>query len=654
MVTCGKHLILGIFVILMFISSTFFPYPNKQLKLMPPEKGIYLSAFPNFGGSEDKVSAEKISDFCELSGRKITWAYFSNNWNNGIKFPEKCINIIHLSGFTPYVRLMPRTNFEEGKKDSTYSMQKIIDGKFDSDLIRWAKKDKQLKYPIIVEFAPEPNGNWFPWSGVFNGGEKTTGYGDPILPDGPERYRDAYRHIIDIFKSEGVKNITWMFHIDAHSMPSEKWNSMKAYYPGDNYIDWIGVSAYGALQPGDDWISFKDVMDKAYPELSNISKSKPLAVLEFGIIKDSKNKLRKARWITQAFNIIKTGRYPRIKAISYWDEKWQNEDETYSDLRINSSVEALNAYRKGVNSPIFVTKPHFSNWDENKIYSMNNVNDFLYQLQNIDLEKISKTKFDLVIMDYSKDGSDEQRFTPEEIYKLENSAGGQKIVLSYLSIGEAEDYRWYWDDAWDKNKDGVPDKGAPTWLGTENPDWEGNYRVRYWDEGWKKIVFSYIDKIIDAGFNGVYLDTVDTYEYWKDNGSDKETREKAETRMTYFVKQISDYIHNKKGKYDFLIFVQNAEELGTDKNYLNAVDGIGKEDLWFDGNKPQPASYTEESIKYLNLFKNSGKTVLITDYVRKVPLIDKFYLNAIDNGFIPYATVRNLDQLIVNPGHEPD
>ncbi len=654
MMTYDKHLILGILVILMFISSIFSPYPNGQLKLMPPENGMYLAAFPNFGGSEDKVSAEKIFDFCKLSGKRIAWAYFSNNWNNGIKFPDRCINIIHLSGFTPYVRLMPRTNFEEGKKDSTYSMQKIIDGKFDADLIQWAKKARALKYPIIVEFAPEPNGNWFPWSGIFNGGGKTTGYGDPMLPDGPERYRDAYRHIIDIFKSEGVKNITWMFHIDAHSMPAEKWNSMKAYYPGDNYIDWIGVSAYGALQPSDDWVSFKDVMDEAYPELSKISSKKPLAVLEFGVIEDNRDKLRKARWITEAFNVIKSGRYPRIKAVSYWDEKWQNEDETYSDLRINSSKETLNAYRKGISSSIFVTSPHFSNWDADKIYSMNNVNDFLYQLQDIDLEKIGKTKFDLAIIDYSKDGSNEERFTPEEVYRLEHSAGGQKIVLSYLSIGEAEDYRWYWKNTWDENKDGTPDKGAPNWLGPENPDWEGNYRVKYWNEGWKKIVYNYLDKIIDAGFNGVYLDTVDTYEYWEEHASDKKTREKAEAEMVKFVKQISDYVRNKRGRRNFLIFVQNAEELGVHKDYLNAINGIGKEDLWFNGNTPQPTSYTKESIKYLNLFKNSGKIVLVTDYVRKKSLIDKFYSNAIDNGFIPYATVRDLDKLIINPGHAPD
>ncbi len=100
---------------------------------------------------------------------------------------------------------------------------------------------------------------------------------------------------------------------------------------------------------------------------------------------------------------------------------------------------------------------------------------FVYQLQRIDLEAIGETKFDLVIMDYSRDGSDERKFTAAQISALKDSQGGPKTVLSYMSIGEAEDYRWYWQRSWDANRDGRPDAGAPAWLGRSGPDWPGNY-----------------------------------------------------------------------------------------------------------------------------------------------------------------------------------
>jgi endo-alpha-1,4-polygalactosaminidase (GH114 family) len=92
--------------------------------------------------------------------------------------------------------------------------------------------------------------------------------------------------------------------------------------------------------------------------------------------------------------------------------------------------------------------------------SANAPNDFVYQLRRFDLEAIGETKFDLVIMDYFRDGSDERKFTAAQISALKNSSGGPKTVLYYMSIGGAEDYRWYWQHSWDADRDGRPDTDA--------------------------------------------------------------------------------------------------------------------------------------------------------------------------------------------------
>lgn len=80
-----------------------------------------------------------------------------------------------------------------------------------------------------------------------------------------------------------------------------------------------------------------------------------------------------------------------------------------------------------------------------------------------------------------------------------------------MSIGEAEDYRYYWQLEWDIN--------PPSWIDKENPDWQGNYKVQYWNESWQNIIFgsdkSYLDKIIETGFDGVYLDIIDAFEYFE-------------------------------------------------------------------------------------------------------------------------------------------
>ena len=252
-------------------------------KLIPFENGIYHGAFPDFGGQENFVSDERIIAYQDLTGKEIAWAYFSNNWIGGIFFPIDDISIIHNNGNTPFVRLMARSDFEEYGQDETYTMQRILNGDFDTELNEWFIKAAQLNYPILCEFGTEMNGNWFPWNGQYAGAGTTNGYGDPDYPDGPERFRDAYRHIIDLANTNNATNITWFFHADDQSFPQEAWNDIAYYYPGDNYIDWLGVSIYGPYTKDEDFIYFSDFMEQIYPKLTAISPNKPIAVLEFGI-----------------------------------------------------------------------------------------------------------------------------------------------------------------------------------------------------------------------------------------------------------------------------------------------------------------------------------------------------------------------------------
>jgi len=244
----------------------------EQNKLVAADEGMYHAAFPDFGGEEDNVTSRAISDFETLAQKEIVWAYFSDNWMHGIRFPSEAASRIRNAGKLPFIRMMPRSQFEEYVHESTFTLSHIINGDFDANLTQWARDAKVFGSPLLIEFGTEMNGEWFSWNALYNGKE-----------NGGSTFQNAYRHIIDIFKEVGADNVTWFFHINAYSYPQSAWNSMENYYPGDDYIDWLGVSIYGALETKEPYQEFQEILDDVYPTLVTLSANKPIAVLEFAI-----------------------------------------------------------------------------------------------------------------------------------------------------------------------------------------------------------------------------------------------------------------------------------------------------------------------------------------------------------------------------------
>jgi cysteinyl-tRNA synthetase, unknown class len=289
-------------------------------------------------------------------------------------------------------------------------------------------------------------------------------------------------------------------------------------------------------------------------------------------------------------------------------------------------------------------------------------NRWVYQLQNASIAAIDNTPFNLATIDYSRDGSDATRYKATDLAALHRNG---KQALAYLSIGEAEEYRYYFDSHWVSGTAGglkQPDADAPGWLGHTNPDWEGNYKVKYWLPDWQKIIYGYVDKIINAGFDGVYLDIVDGFEYWSDrNNGEKLVLSTADAahRMIKFVEQIANYARVKSGKSNFAIVPQNAESIlayDTDSSYLKTISGIGVEDLFYDEVRPQPAGETNFRLQWLNAIRAAGKPVYVVDYVddgsgyqgANQTRIDTFRSNAIAKGYVPYVGRRDRELNTIN------
>jgi beta-mannanase len=337
-------------------SEAAFLSEDVSMKVRPPAHGAYVGAFADFGATEESVTPDKIRQFEELSGKKMAWAYFSDNWLDGvIRFPAANVEACQQMHVIPYIRLSPWSEMVDSHPDKIFSMQKIIDGKFDLALSKWAAQARDSRIPIMIEFGPEVNGDWFPWNGKWNGGGVSTAYGDPKLADGPERFRDAYRHLIDLFRKEHAFNITWILHVDASGSPESRWNEVKNYYPGDEYVDWIGVSVFGAQLPTNNWILFPATLKNFWAQISATSPDKPVLISEFGVIEDPSDPHRKEQWLHQALQSISRGLFKNVKGITYWNSPgWLANKK--ADFSIASSPLALEAYRSEMRQPFWLSE----------------------------------------------------------------------------------------------------------------------------------------------------------------------------------------------------------------------------------------------------------------------------------------------------------
>jgi cysteinyl-tRNA synthetase, unknown class len=175
--------------------------------------------------------------------------------------------------------------------------------------------------------------------------------------------------------------------------------------------------------------------------------------------------------------------------------------------------------------------------------------------------------------------------------------GGRRAAMAYLSVGEAETYRSYW-------KSCCAGK-SPDWLTKKTQGWAGNYVVKFWDPAWKAIVRQQVREILAKGYDGLYLDRIDT---WERSGS--------RAQMIAWVKEISDYARSIKG--DVAIIGQNAEELLDNGTYLSAIDAIAKEDLFHGikhdgGRNVGPA--ISASVKLLARARSQGKKIFVIEYL---------------------------------------
>lgn len=310
----------------------------------PPQSKLYHGFYWGGIGSdthdptEHDVTPADVARYEQAVGAKTAWIYFSDNWFESRKFPAEMCGWIRDLGKVPYVRLMLRSDVDQRHAEKRFALRKIIEGEFDVDLRAWARDAKAFGSPILIEWGTEPNGDWFAWNGKWNGGAR----------EGPARYIAAYRHIVDLMGAEGAGNLQWVWHVNWYDEPERKWNAFENYFPGENYCDWIALSAYGPTTPRMDegTESFRFKIDEVYPRLTRLAPNRPIIVAEFG--SDLHNRhVDVVHWAKAALENLFSDRWPAIIGFCWWNEGWQNDDHQKhdTDMIILHDVDLVRVFR---------------------------------------------------------------------------------------------------------------------------------------------------------------------------------------------------------------------------------------------------------------------------------------------------------------------
>jgi hypothetical protein len=237
------------------------------------------------------------------------------------QFPYRMVETIERLGSVPMITWEPwvvdfderlRPNLPPRAEREYASLAAIAKGEYDFYVRPWAAAAAEYKKPIFLRFAHEMNDPYrYPW-GPQNGNR-------------PEDFIAAWRRVHDIFAKVGATNVIWVWspHI---SMP---W--FEYYYPGDPYVDWIGMGIlnYGNVANWSRWWSFHQILEKSYATLANMKK--PMMVCELGTLAQGGDMVE---WYKQAFYHL-DHTYAGIRGLVFFN---QSHDVTMSSHPLNWSV----------------------------------------------------------------------------------------------------------------------------------------------------------------------------------------------------------------------------------------------------------------------------------------------------------------------------
>jgi beta-mannanase len=314
--------LLLIVLALLTVGTTSFAMSRAVGEIDPVNHPVFVGVFRE--GAPRNMNY--ITKYEEMTGKKQAMIMWYQDWAQA--FPLESAQNVIAAGAIPQIVWEPWYWGDNNK----IKLNDITSGQWDSYITTWAKDIKKFGKPIFLRVAHEFNIEGYPW-GIVNNDKD------------PQNYVKAYRHVVDIFKKEKVTNVKWVWCFMNYSFPDESWNDWVKAYPGDAYVDWVGIDGYnwGTTQSWSDWQAFKYLFRDQVRQSKKLWPTKPIMVAEFAAAEKGGDK---AAWIKEIPGYLKSS-LRDIDAILWFDEKKE------ADWRVNSSSKAQAAYAEIMKDPLF-------------------------------------------------------------------------------------------------------------------------------------------------------------------------------------------------------------------------------------------------------------------------------------------------------------
>lgn len=261
------------------------------------------------------------------------------------------------------------------------------------------------------------------------------------------------------------------------------------------------------------------------------------------------------------------------------------------------------------------------------------------QRQHLDPWAIAHSPLDLIVVDPRSLAIPRANTRDLVVDNLRQKPDGtRRLVLAYLSVGEAEAARDYWRKEW------LAPAAASSWLASQSPTGGGRYRVRYWESGWQALLAgsseAAVDQLVAAGFDGVYIDPADAHALFRAE------RPAAESEMVDLIVRIATVA--RAVNPSFLVVLQNAEELLAHARLRRAIDAIAKEDLLFGQTAPGRVNDEAEiksSLHFLEMARRERLPVLVVEHLDEAAQAADARRRLSELGFVPYVAPGKLGRL---------